>query len=82
MSSLTPLNYFEAAARWFGRGTDDLDGATRKALTRAARRQTLTEDPNRKIDAQATLGERMADRVAQIGGSWIFIWIFGLFLLV
>jgi uncharacterized membrane protein len=81
MNRSKPLNYLEAAARWFGRRTDDLDSATRKALDRAARRQTLTEDPNRKLDEQATLGERMADRVAQFGGSWTFISIFGLFLL-
>ena len=81
MNRSKPLNYLEAAARWFGRKTDDLDSATRKALDRAARRQTLTEDPNRKLDEQDTFGERMADRVAQIGGSWTFITIFGLFLL-
>ena len=81
MTPLKPLNYLESAARWFGRDANDLDAAARKALARAQRRQTLTEDPNRKLDEQATLGERAADRVAQFGGSWTFIMIFGLFLL-
>lgn len=81
MTDLKPLNYLEAAARWFGRSAEDLDPSARKALAHAARRQALIEDPNRKIDEQTTFGERAADRVAQFGGSWTFIMIFGMFLL-
>ena len=81
MKPQKPMNYLEAAARWFGRSTGDLDVSARKALARAARRQTMTEDPIRKLDQQATFGERAADKVAQFGGSWTFIMIFGLFLL-
>ena len=80
MSSLKPLDYLEAASRWFGRRSADLDGATRKAIDRAARRQALIEDPNRKLDEGSTFGERMADRVAEFGGSWTFLSIFALFL--
>lgn len=80
MTQPKPLDYLESAARWFGRGTDDLGSAERKALAHAARRQALTEDPNRKLDEQATFGGRLADRVAEFGGSWPFISIFGLFL--
>jgi len=71
------LNYFEAAVRWFGRSTDDLGSAERKALEGAARQQAITEDPNRKMDEQASFGGRLADRVAQFGGSWTFISLFG-----
>lgn len=81
MSKFKALNYLEAATRWFGRDSSDLDAAARKALARAERRQTLTEDPNRKLDEQTTFGEHLADRVAQLGGSWAFISIFALFLL-
>ena len=33
-------------------------------------------DPNKSFDAQLTLGERVADRVATFGGSWTFIGLF------
>ena len=34
--------------------------------------------PNEIIEREATLGERVADTVAQFGGSWTFIILFGL----
>jgi CRP/FNR family cyclic AMP-dependent transcriptional regulator len=46
------------------------------ARTRASR------NPNDLIEAEATMGERVADRVAQFGGSWIFITIFAVFMTV
>lgn len=33
-------------------------------------------DPNQTFEAQATFGERVADQVAQFGGSWTFIGLF------
>lgn len=41
-------------------------------------RQLLEDDEKEKL----TLGERLADRVAQFGGSWTFILSFGGFLVV
>ena len=38
--------------------------------------------PNEIIEEQATLGERVADAVAAFGGSWTFISLFILFMLV
>jgi CRP/FNR family transcriptional regulator, cyclic AMP receptor protein len=43
---------------------------------RAARR------PNEVIEEQATVGERVADSVASFGGSWTFITIFLVFMVV
>ncbi len=37
MTQPKPLDYLESAARWFGRGTDDLGSAERKALAHAGR---------------------------------------------
>jgi uncharacterized membrane protein len=74
------LDYVHAAARWFGRHPDQLGPGERKALERAVQRRTLSEDPNRQLQA-ATLGERVADRVARLGGSWTFIALFLVFLL-
>jgi len=38
--------------------------------------------PNEIIEQQETFGERIADMVADFGGSWIFIGIFALFMVV
>jgi uncharacterized membrane protein len=75
------LDYVHAAAKWFGRQPDQLGASERKALERAVQRRTLIEDPNRRLNEQSTLGERVSDRVARLGGSWTFIALFVLFLL-
>jgi uncharacterized membrane protein len=71
------LDYLHAAAHWFGRHPDQLGASERKVLERAVQRRTIIEDPNFRLRAQTSLGERVADRVARLGGSWAF---FGLFL--
>jgi uncharacterized membrane protein/uncharacterized membrane protein YeaQ/YmgE (transglycosylase-associated protein family) len=43
--------------------------------------QRWSRDPNQSFDAQTTFGERVADRVAQFGGSWTFIGLFGIVLI-
>ncbi len=80
MNRFKPLDYLEAAPRWFGRAADALGASERKALRRAAAHQALTEDPNNKLDESSTFGQRLADKVAAFGGSWTFISLFGAFL--
>ena len=75
------LDYLQAAARWFGRQPDQLGASERKALQRAVERRTLIENPAERLDEHTTLGQRVADRVALLGGSWTFIAVFMLFLL-
>ena len=75
------LDYLQAAARWFGRQPDQLGASERKALQRAVERRTLIENPAKRLDEHTTLGQRVADRVALLGGSWTFIAVFMLFLL-
>ncbi|WP_448663393.1 DUF1003 domain-containing protein [Sphingomonas sp. CJ20] len=43
-------------------------------------RRPAVRDPHALFDARLTFGERLADRVATIGGSWSFIIGFGVFL--
>lgn len=45
------------------------------------RRVTTPRDPNELFAARLTFGERLADRVATIGGSWSFIMGFAVFLI-
>jgi uncharacterized membrane protein len=42
--------------------------------------EILTRNPEEELDADLTFGQRLADRIADFGGSWTFIILFGLFL--
>ena len=75
------LDYLHAAAHWFGRHPDQLGASERKVLERAVQRRTIIEDPSLRLSSQTSLGERVADSVARLGGSWGFISLFVGFLL-
>jgi uncharacterized membrane protein len=51
-------------------------------VTRIARRGRVSRLVNQEFEAQMTVGERVADKVAKFGGSWTFIMIFGGILLL
>ena len=53
----------------------------RSVIARVARRMHTARDVNRVFEARSTFGQRLADRVAAVGGSWGFILGFGVFLL-
>jgi uncharacterized membrane protein len=42
--------------------------------------EILTRNPEQEFEAAATLGQRLADRIADFGGSWPFIVIFAVVL--
>jgi len=42
----------------------------------------VTRNPNELIEAEATTGERVADDVARLGGSWNFIIAFGVVMII
>lgn len=71
-----------AAHRWFGRKPHDLSPAERLVLASAKERRLISRDVERDFDGELTFGQRLADKVAEFGGSWAFILSFGLFLLV
>jgi uncharacterized membrane protein len=53
-----------------------------REVVRALREQEiLSKNPDAETQADRTLGERLADRIASFGGSWTFIIIFGVVLL-
>jgi uncharacterized membrane protein len=72
MSGPVPLDFMHSALRWFGRRPEQLAAAERKALEHAALRRPLSEDPQLRMGTQ-NLGDRVADAVARLGGSWTFI---------
>jgi uncharacterized membrane protein/uncharacterized membrane protein YeaQ/YmgE (transglycosylase-associated protein family) len=55
-----------------------LGNVERTMFARLLSHQTWAADPNQAFDAQATFGDRVADRVASFGGSWTFIGLFGI----
>ena len=48
----------------------------RKALEHVMLKRTVSTDPVLQLERAATRGQRVADAVARIGGSWAFIAIF------
>jgi uncharacterized membrane protein len=52
----------------------------KKVIERAAKRLAVSRDMNLELDQTSTFGQRLADRVAEVGGSWAFIIGFGLFI--
>src|SRR6266516_4078262 len=64
------LNYLETEYRKIS----DMEQAL---VSKVARRGRVSRLVNQEFEAQMTFGHRVADRVAQCGGSWPFIFIFG-----
>lgn len=61
---------------------DRLRQAQQEVLHSIQERQILSRDTTEDFDRQLSFGERMADKIAEFGGSWTFIGIFGLVLVV
>ncbi len=71
----------DLAERLLGKPLDALDREERRVIRAIADREPTSRDAADIDDARATLGDRLADRVAAIGGSWAFIIVFALVLL-
>ncbi|MDZ3831103.1 MAG: DUF1003 domain-containing protein [Sphingopyxis sp.] len=78
MSSDTHLT--DLSLRLLGRAFDQLDPEERRVVQAIADRAPTSRDAADLDDAQAGFGDRLADRVAAVGGSWSFIVIFALIL--
>ncbi len=61
-------------------GFDSLPERDRRVLTRIAKRMHISRDLHAEFQGGSSYGERLADRVAELGGSWGFIILFGVFL--
>lgn len=69
----------DAAARLLHKEIDELTELEHRILRKHAERKTVSRTPAEIFD-ERTFGERVADRVAEFGGSWTFIIIFFLLL--
>ena len=63
----------ELARRWLGRRQETLSSAENRVIESAVERRTVARDVNAAVSDQAGFGDRIADRIARIGGSWSFI---------
>ncbi|WP_455271453.1 DUF1003 domain-containing protein [Rhizobium herbae] len=66
----------------FGKPSSELGAIERHVLHRAKERKIVSEDTNAAFVAEQGFGDRMADTIARIGGSWGFIIAFLIFLAV
>lgn len=71
----------DAAQILFGKPADQLDETEREVLLHSREGRILSEDRNVAYQSKQAPGERIADAIARIGGSWIFIIGFLVFLL-
>lgn len=75
-------NLSEAAARWLTRKPENLSEAEGRVLRSALDRTPIAKDTNVHYDRATGFGDRLADSLARIGGSWAFIVSFLVFLMV
>lgn len=71
----------DLARRLLGKSVGALDPEERNVLRNISNRSPLSRDAADIADERANFGERLADRVAAIGGSWGFIIAFAMILL-
>jgi uncharacterized membrane protein len=75
-----PKTAEELCVELLGRRIDQVDAEERRVLERIASGQVEDLDAQEEAALHATFGQRTADRVAAIGGSWGFIIAFVLVL--
>lgn len=76
-SDLTPEHLCEDL---LGRKLEDVDPEERRVLERIASGEIMGNDAHEEAALHASFGDRLADRVAAVGGSWGFIIAFGVVL--
>ncbi|HVO17275.1 MAG TPA: DUF1003 domain-containing protein [Alphaproteobacteria bacterium] len=60
----------------------ELSSLEQSVIDSMARHETLASDVEAEFQKELTVGERLADRVADFGGSWVFISLFGGFIVL
>lgn len=72
----------DIAARLLGIHYKDLDARTKHVAQHVADRSHIARDVRAEGDATITFGQRAADAVATFGGSWTFVSLFAVVMLV
>ncbi len=75
--------YFENLAKaLFDVSYHKLDKEQQKVIESIANQETLVENINDVFHDNLTVGQKLADKVASFGGSWTFIGIFAVLMLI
>lgn len=64
----------------FDKPLDELGEIEKRVLAKAHERKVISTDINAALQAESSTGQRLADSIARVGGSWSFIVAFLLFL--
>jgi uncharacterized membrane protein len=72
----------ELVKRFFGRSREELGDAERRILQDAHEHRIVSSNVHDDFQSKATPGQRLADGIARVGGSWGFILSFLTFLVV
>ena len=72
----------DAAQILFGKASSELDDTEREVLLHSREGRILSADRNIAYQAKQSVGDRVADAIARVGGSWAFIIGFLAFLVV
>ncbi|SHO60235.1 Uncharacterized membrane protein [Pseudoxanthobacter soli DSM 19599] len=72
----------EFARRLLDMGISDLTPQEKRLIRRMAKRHAVSRDLSVEFDSSRSFGERLADQVAEVGGSWGFIIGFGIVIVV
>ena len=75
-------NFSDFVHLHFDKPIEDLGDIEKRILKRAHERKIISTDVNAVIAAEASFGERVADGIARVGGSWSFIICFLAFLAI
>lgn len=75
-----PKSIAELSSRWLSRRQDSLTSAENRVLQSAIERRAIAHDSHAARSDARTRGERIADAIARVGGSWAFIISFLVFL--
>ena len=60
----------------------DLNDTEKRVLQHLRNKEAISRNVHKEFTADLTFGQRLADRVAAFGGSWPFIGLFALFMLL
>lgn len=82
--SIDALNRFRAeyARKALEEEKGDLGNLEIEVLDRIKNLETMAKDVDLETEGELTLGQKLADKVAEFGGSWAFILSFGGFIVV
>lgn len=72
----------DMARRWLKRHPASLGTSEQRVLESSVERSPISRDTSHDYRANLTFGERLADAVAEFGGSWPFIVWFGLLMVL